>query len=148
MSNLYDRCRVRLESSKNLLKKVSEDDAYLDSAAFDAQQSLEFMLKFIMSERNIQYPKTHSILLLYKYLSAAGFTFDDEGRLLVYADAITEWETESRYGQGVKTTVQFIKECHEITESLMAAYAFSCGNGKSSAISGLFKNASGDSANK
>ena len=47
MSTMYSRSAAMLEQSKNALKMVQEDDAYLDVACFETQQALEFLMKAI-----------------------------------------------------------------------------------------------------
>ena len=50
MSDLYGRFMVSYEKSMMMLAKIDKDDAYLDSACFDAQQELEFLMKHILNK--------------------------------------------------------------------------------------------------
>ena len=44
MSTMYSRSVVMLEQSREALKRVSEDEAFLDAACFEAQQAIEFLI--------------------------------------------------------------------------------------------------------
>lgn len=57
MSTMYSRSVAMLQQSKNALTKVSEDDAYLDVACFEAQQAIEFLMKANLLENGIPYDK-------------------------------------------------------------------------------------------
>lgn len=61
MSTLYDRSQVSIWKASLSLQHVAGDDAFLESACFDTQQAIEFILKFILSEHGANY-KRHMIL--------------------------------------------------------------------------------------
>ena len=108
MSTLYDRSKVSIWKASLSLQHVADDDAFLDSACFDTQQAIEFILKFILSEHGVSYKKTHDIRYLAELLDTTTFKFDKSAELNNMADTITNWETGSRYGSGVRTTVKAI----------------------------------------
>lgn len=145
MSNLYTRSFAAMDSSKYMLTKAGEDDAYLDLAAFHAQQSLEFLLKYIIECIGLSYPKTHRIGELYEVLEQNGFTFAMAMELSNAASDITAWETESRYGSGCKTTKGYIEKCYKIIESLDEGWKSYSSSGANSGqkLSNLFKDAEG-----
>ena len=118
MSTMYSRSAAMLEQSKNALKMVQEDDAYLDVACFETQQALEFLMKAILLENGIAYDKSHDIRYLLSLLKEVDFTFDKQDALEVLSDTITDWEEGSRYGKGVRTTVQTVQRVHNIYKSL------------------------------
>lgn len=120
MSNLYDRYKVRFRHSKDSLSRATYDDAELDSSAFDAQQSMEFLIKYILDNKNISYKKTHDINYLLSLLD--DFSFELKDKALSMAKDITTWEESSRYGSGVATTINLIRECHRIIESIDSAW--------------------------
>lgn len=122
MSNLYDRYKVRLRHSKDSLSRAGFDDAELDTAAFDAQQALEFLIKYILDCKNIEYKKTHDIGVILRLLLSTGFDFDLKDKALLIASDITKWESESRYGSGVATVKMTIEECYDIIESIDSAW--------------------------
>ena len=118
MSTMYSRSAAMLEQSKNALKMVQEDDAYLDVACFETQQALEFLMKAILLENGIAYDKSHDIRYLLSLLKEVDFTFDKQDALEILSDTITDWEEGSRYGKGVRTTVQTVQRVHNIYKSL------------------------------
>ena len=68
MSTLYSKSVGMLEQSKNALRRVDEDDAYLDIACFETHQSVEFLLKSILMENGIEFNKSHDIRYLIELL--------------------------------------------------------------------------------
>ena len=118
MSTMYSRSAAMLEQSKNALKMVQEDDAYLDVACFETQRALEFLMKAILLENGIAYDKSHDIRYLLSLLKEVDFTFDKQDALEMLSDTITDWEEGSRYGKGVRTTVQTVQRVHNIYKSL------------------------------
>lgn len=57
------------------------------------------------------------------------FTFEKQEALELLASTITDWEESSRYGKGVRTTVQTIQRVHNIYESmnrLLGQYPVAC----------------------
>lgn len=70
----------------------------------------------------MEYGKTHDIRYLLGLMEAIPFTFEKIEALDLLADTITDWEESSRYGKGVRTTVQTIQRIHNIYQSLNAAF--------------------------
>lgn len=122
MSTMYSRSIAMLEQSENALHKVGEDDAFLDVACFEAQQAIEFLLKAVLLDNGIAYDKSHDIRYLLSLLEKTSFTFDKYEALDMLADTITDWEEHSRYGKGVRTSVQTVQRVHNIYNSINEAY--------------------------
>ena len=122
MSTMYSRSFVMLEQSKDALGKVADDDAYLDAACFETQQAVEFLIKAILLENGVAYTKSHDIRYLSNLLKDNGFEFDKFDALELLADTITDWEEESRYGKGVRTTTQTVQRVHNIYKSMNDAF--------------------------
>lgn len=111
-----------LEQAKNALGKVAQDEAYLDVACFETQQALEFLIKAVLLENGVYYDKSHDIRYLLSLLEETGFTFEKMEALDLLADTVTDWEESSRYGKGVRTTVQTIQRIHNIYKSINEAF--------------------------
>lgn len=122
MSTMYSRSLVMLEQSKTALSRVGEDDAFLDVACFEAQQAIEFLLKAVLLDNGIPYDKSHDIRYLLSLLDATDFSFDKYDTLDLLADTITDWEEHSRYGKGIRTSVQTVQRVHNIYKSINEAY--------------------------
>lgn len=122
MSTMYSRSVAMLEQSKDALKKITEDDAYLDIACFEAQQALEFLMKAILLENGIAYSKSHDIRYLLSLLEEIRFSFASQEALELLSDTITDWEEGSRYGKGVRTTAQTVRRVHNIYKSMNEAF--------------------------
>lgn len=122
MSTMYSRSIGMLNQAKHALLSVAEDDAYLDIACFETQQAIEFLIKAILLENGIPYDRTHDISYLLVLLEQIPFTFEKQDSLEILASTITDWEESSRYGKGVRTTVQTIQRVHNIYNSLNEAF--------------------------
>lgn len=122
MSTMYSRSIAMLQQAKNALGKVSVDDAYLDVACFETQQAIEFLIKAILLEYGVVYSKTHDIRYLLSLMEDIGFKFEKQNALELLADTVTDWEEGSRYGKGVRTTVQTVQRVHNIYKSMNEAF--------------------------
>ena len=122
MSTMYSRSYILLNQAKEAVGKISEDDAYLDIACFETQQAVEFLLKTILQEYGVAYEKTHNIRYLLDLVKSSGFVFDKEDDFDILADTLTDWEQSSRYGKGVKTTINTILRMHNIYNSMNQAF--------------------------
>ena len=107
-----------LQQSKNALTKTADDDAYLDVACFEAQQAIEFLMKAILLENGVPYDRTHDIGYLLSLMKDIDFKFDKQDVLELLSDTITDWEEGSRYGKGVRTTVQTVQRVHNIYKNM------------------------------
>ena len=118
MSTMYSRAIVMYEQARNAIANVSKDEAYLDVACFETQQAIEFLIKAILLENGVTFEKSHNIRYLLSLLQETGFSFEKMSDLDILADTITDWEESSRYGKGIRTTVQTIQRIHNIFKSL------------------------------
>ena len=122
MSTMYSRSVVMLDQAKTTLSKVADDDAYLIAACFETQQAIEFLLKAVLMDNGVPYDKSHDIRYLLSLVDQTGFTFDKHDTLDLLADTITDWEEHSRYGKGVRTSVQTVQRVHNVYKSINDAY--------------------------
>lgn len=122
MSTMYSRSVVMLEQAKNALEHSDLDEAYLDIACFETQQAIEFLIKAILLENGKPYNKSHDIRYLLSLLEETEFYFEKMEALELLADTITDWEEYSRYGRGVRTTVQTVQRIHNIYKSMNEAF--------------------------
>ncbi len=122
MSTMYSRSVVMIEQAKNALQHSNEDEAYLDIACFETQQAMEFLIKAILLENGKPYDKSHDIRYLLSLLQETDFYFEKMEALDLLADTITDWEENSRYGKGVRTTVQTVQKIHNIYRSMNESF--------------------------
>lgn len=80
------------------------------------------MMKAILLENGIVYNKSHDIRYLLSLMEETGFSFGKKEALEILADTITDWEEGSRYGKGVRTTVQTVQRVHNIYKSMNEAF--------------------------
>lgn len=122
MSTMYSRSVAMLSQAKNALLSVQEDDAFLDVACFETQQAMEFLIKAILLENGTPYDKSHDIRYLLSLLEEIPFKFEKQDALELLSNTITDWEESSRYGKGIRTTVQTIQRVHNIYDSMNEAF--------------------------
>lgn len=119
MSNLLDRAKVKLNNSKDNFNRSSGEDANMDMAAFDLHQSLEFVLKYMIEFRVGSYKKGHNIRFILDEAKSVGFERPEFEELKGYADGITKWESDARYGSGILTNVVTMRNVTKQVESLI-----------------------------
>jgi HEPN domain-containing protein len=119
---MYSRSMAMLCQAKNALEHVSEDEAFLDVACFETQQAVEFLIKAILLENGVEFEKSHDVRYLVALLEDIPFTFEKIDSLELLASTITDWEESSRYGKGVRTTIQTIRRVHNIYDSMNQAF--------------------------
>lgn len=122
MSTMYSRSVAMLKQSKNALLSAGEDEAFLDVACFETQQAIEFLIKTILQENGVLYDRSHDIRYLVALLEEIPFEFEKKESLELLASTITDWEECSRYGKGVKTTIQTVQRVHNIYDSMNQAF--------------------------
>lgn len=118
MSKLFSRSKMCLKSANYALSQLTNEDAALDNACFQLQQSLEFAIKYIFEVSTGNHPWGHSIEELICTLEN---TIDIPAELAVFkgkAKTYTAWERDSRYLDSFVATVSDAKECAERLEDL------------------------------
>ena len=139
MSNLFSRSEVALEISKDLSKKITLDNSYLDWACFNAHQSLELLLKYIIETGGLQSPKTHAINDLIIFCKETGFTYSRFNELNNLAYDINKWETKTRCGEGVKVNIDELNIVYEHISKIKEE--FITYENKSSSLDRMFNSA-------
>lgn len=79
-------------------------------------------MKAILIDNGIPYNKSHDIRYLLDLLDNTSFGFEKHEALDLIADTVTDWEEHSRYGKGIKTSVQTVQRVHNIYKSMNEAY--------------------------
>lgn len=83
-----------------------------DTVCFHCQQAVEKYLKAFLVKHQIEFPKTHSIMLLLNLCSSVDKSFKDE---LSEADSLTDYAVEIRYPDDwYEPTLEETKRAYEI----------------------------------
>ena len=124
MCMMINRSRVSLKKAKDALEtyEICGGEEWLDSACFDTQQAMEFLIKGILLEYGISFGKSHDILYLLSLLDETDFHFEKHDDLMLLSTTLTSWEEGSRYGQGIRTTVNTVRRIHNIYKDLMESF--------------------------
>lgn len=139
MGNMLGRSYVFRENAIQNMGKVADDECYMDVACFNMQQSLELLLKFIIEDRGMQAPKTHDICDLLVFVKTAGFVYSKYDALYEMGDTLTKWETRSRYGSGIISTIEKLRDVYKHIVQLEDEYKEFSDKGGTDACSQLEK---------
>lgn len=133
MSKLLSRSEARLKSAEYEWGMRNYDDAFIDSACFDLQQSMEFALKYLIEMKGERYITVHDLNAHLNKIAKLGITHPvfEKIRLKVYT--YNSWETESRYKDSFVPLAADVEEaiqlCHDLIDYIKND---SCGSVKKS----------------
>lgn len=119
MSRLFDKSKVYLNSAKYTFKCFSDDDMYLTKTCFDIQQSIEFVIKYLLEENAIKYPRTHDLHVLLELLPYNIKSYAIFNKIKINAAMYTKWEAEARYNDDFFVLIDDIKEAITLTDQLI-----------------------------
>lgn len=131
MCLMIRRSRIALQKSKEavMLYESGNDELWLDSACFDAQQAIEFLMKGILEQygkvfgpNDLDIKKGHSISYILEQLDDTGFLFEEHDALEQISFVLTDWEQKGRYGTGLHTSVSTLRKIYRIYDSIFAAF--------------------------
>ncbi len=124
MCLMLNRSKVSLKKAKDALEiyEICNGEEWLDSACFDSQQAIEFLLKGILLEYGVYFERSHDIGYLASLLNESGFVFSRMDELILLAGTITAWEEGGRYGQGIRTSVDTVHRIHNIYKELLETF--------------------------
>ena len=91
---LLDIAKVNLKAANSLLEHKTDDELYLNMAAYHLQQTTELAIKHVLETNGIKYPKTHDISELLELVPEEIDYFESITDL---ADTITMMESKTRY---------------------------------------------------
>ena len=104
MSTLLSRSNAWMESAKNAMSRIRENDAFMDCACFNIQQAIEFLLKYELDTIKVKYGETHNIMELVRLFKNSKYDLSTIENLFMMADTITEWEFNIRNGKDIIVT--------------------------------------------
>lgn len=119
MVTMISRAIVKIKIVEFSLQHAQTDDAWLDIACYDTQQALEFAIKAYLLSRAVEFEHIHNIRYLLTLAEENGLEFEKSERAISIADTITSWEQDGRYGKGIRTTVNTIREVLNITKRVV-----------------------------
>ena len=87
-----------LARARSNLKRASvgsdDPEVFLEDLCFDAQQAAEKALKALCIHYELEFPKTHSLVVLMDLLKSAGISIPPE---VQEADTLTQYAVQARY---------------------------------------------------
>ena len=118
------RSKVSLKKAQDALKEYEKcgGDEWLDSACFDTQQAIEFLLKGILLSFGIEYERKHDIYYLVELVRKTDLIVTRLDELELLAATLTSWEEGSRYGKGIKTSINTVRRFHNIYSDILQAF--------------------------
>jgi HEPN domain-containing protein len=85
---------MRAYSNLNLAKKGRGKDVMLEDLCFNTQQAAEKALKAVCLFKDLDFPKTHSIVRLLDIIEASGVAIPENVKS---ADILTQYAVQTRY---------------------------------------------------
>lgn len=124
MCLMLNRSKVSLKKAKDALEtfEICNGEEWLDSACFDTQQAIELLLKGILLGYGVKFEHSHDINYLLSLLDNTEFTFSKHDDLMMLSATLTSWEEGSRYGKGVKTSVNTVRRMHNIYDDILQSF--------------------------
>ena len=119
MSKLLHRANTKLALAQYSIERINEDDAFLDSACFEIQQSIEFALKYWIELSGLGYSRTHDIANLIAQLVAHGERAEVLQELNNNANLYTSWEARSRCYDDFCSTIHDVTIAAELAAKLI-----------------------------
>ena len=96
----HDHALLLLSKARNdklVLDKLADDPEIADDViGFHAQQAVEKLLKAVLANRNVEYPRVHDIDRLVDVLESHDGSLPPQARQL---DELTPWATQLRYDE-------------------------------------------------
>jgi HEPN domain-containing protein len=87
----------KARADKLVLDKLADDSEIADDViGFHAQQAVEKLLKAVLADRDVEYPRVHDIDRLVDLLEAHNGSLPPQAREL---DELTPWATQLRYNE-------------------------------------------------
>ena len=108
----------RAKSNLNLAEKGScIQDVYLEDLCFHTQQAAEKALKALCVGEEIEFPKTHSLVMLMDILQRAGIEIPEQ---IKSADVLTQYAVETRYpGLEEEITNEEYQQAYQLAASVL-----------------------------
>ena len=125
MCKMLRRSKVSEQKAKWAIEQYNiwSESAYIDSMCFDTQQSIEFLLKGILLSYGVDFKKVHEIDHLVDLVKEnVPIEFSRLKELDTLATTITYWEEGSRYDSGIRTTVNTVRRCLNIYDSIIKEF--------------------------
>lgn len=109
--------------------KDGKGDEWLDSACFNAQQAIEFLIKGILlndgiyfGEHGLDKKQGHVIDFLLEQLEEINFSFEKMEELELLSATLTSWEQGARYGEGIRTSAKTLHRIYRIYDSMLEQF--------------------------
>jgi len=111
---LLDRAKADLTTAEFMLKSTN-DDVFVDIAAYHAQQCIEKAIKFLIGLEGKAYVADHRLSVILEDLS------DEEVKKLVddIEISIDSWATTARYKSSIAASMKEVTEILDVCERLI-----------------------------
>lgn len=96
----------------------SQEEVFREDLCFEAQQAAEKALKGLCVHRDLECPRTHSLVLLMDLLESAGLPIPPEVKA---ADVLTQYAVQTRYpGWGEPVTEEEYRQVLELARRVVS----------------------------
>ena len=114
-ADLLTRAEVDLGNIQPNIDRMTENEFYLDAAAYHIQQAVEKIMKYVLAQNGIKFPYTHKILELCEAFDSNGIDYPE----WIYKDAslLTEYAEKTRYGDSLVGNKRKVIELLKLTQA-------------------------------
>ncbi|WP_296010046.1 HEPN domain-containing protein [uncultured Adlercreutzia sp.] len=120
---LYDKAASNLRNAQLVLAHMDDDDAQLNFIGYHLQQATELVLKYLLEQSGVEYPKTHDIDQLIRLAEQADVDLRLPEYLDDHAEMISQWEAKSRYVIGYSIERRKVERAMEAIDAYLADIA-------------------------
>jgi HEPN domain-containing protein len=120
---LYDKAAANLSSARILFDYAGSDEEQLNIIGFHLQQAMELVLKYLLEQNGIEYPKTHDIDQLVRIGNEAQVDFRLPEYLEDHAEMLSQWEAKSRYVLGYAIEARKVERALQVVDDYLAEVA-------------------------
>lgn len=120
---LFDKAAANLLSARILFDHVGDDEEQLNVIGYHLQQALELVLKYLLEQHGVEYPKTHDIEQLVRMGNDAHVDFHLPEYLEDHTEMFSQWEAKARYVLGYAIEARKVERALREVDAYLADVA-------------------------
>ena len=119
MSKLLARAKVKFSNACYNYTRMGEDDAFLDEACYNLQQTIELSLKYLVEMNGENFDEESDINIHLSKLKKLNAKIPCEEKIFSMTSTINTWSIQPRINDSFTATIEDINQVKEIAESLI-----------------------------
>jgi len=118
---LYDKALSNYNSARILRDNLGGDDNQVNIIGYLLQQSVELLIKYLLEQSGVEYPKSHDIEQLIRLAEENSVDLNLTEYISEHSEMFSQWEAKSRYVLGYLIELKKIDRAIEEVERYIAA---------------------------